>query len=66
MVKLVRAGRTSEELAAEFEPTAQSIRNWVVQADRDDGRRAVGLTSTEKDEPTRLRCEVRQLRGERG
>jgi len=37
MVELVRAGRTPEELAAEFEPTAQSIRNWVVQADRDDG-----------------------------
>ena len=28
MVELVHAGRTPEELAAEFEPTAQSIRNW--------------------------------------
>jgi len=28
MVELVRAGRTPEELAAEFEPTAQSIWNW--------------------------------------
>jgi transposase len=27
MVELVRAGRTPEELASEFEPTAQSIRN---------------------------------------
>jgi transposase len=65
MVELVRAGRTPEELAAEFEPTAQSIRNWVVQADRDDGRRADGLTSAEKDELARLRREVRQLREER-
>lgn len=65
MVELVRAGRTPEELAEEFEPTAQSIRNWVVQADRDDGRRADGLTSAEKDELTRLRREVRQLREER-
>jgi transposase len=29
MVELVRAGRMPEELAAEFEPTAQSIWNWV-------------------------------------
>ncbi|WP_175233645.1 transposase, partial [Paraburkholderia humisilvae] len=34
MVELVKAGRTPEELAREFEPTAQSIINWVVQADR--------------------------------
>jgi len=27
MVDLVRAGRSPEELAREFEPTAQSIRN---------------------------------------
>jgi transposase len=65
MVELVRAGRTPEELAAEFEPTAQSIRNWVAQADRDEGRRADGLTSVEKDELARLRREVRQLREER-
>jgi transposase len=31
MVELVCAGRTPEELAGEFEPTAQSIRNWVSQ-----------------------------------
>ena len=35
MVALVRAGRTPEELSREFEPTAQSIINWVAQADRD-------------------------------
>jgi transposase-like protein len=57
MVELVRAGRTPEELAAEFEPTAQSIRNWVVQADRDEGRRQDGLASAEKDELARLRRE---------
>ena len=39
MVELVRAGRSPEELSREFEPTAQAIRNWVVQADRDEGRR---------------------------
>ena len=45
MVELVRAGRSPEELAKEFEPTAKSIRNWVAQADRDEGRRADGLTT---------------------
>ena len=40
MIELVRAGRTPEDLAREFEPSAQAIRNWVVQAERDEGRRA--------------------------
>jgi transposase len=48
MVELVRAGRTPEELAREFEPTAQSIWNWVRQADRDAGRRTDGPTSVER------------------
>ena len=33
-------GGRPEELAKEFEPSAQTIRNWVEQADRDEGRRA--------------------------
>ena len=65
MVELVRAGRTPEELAREFEPSAQAIRNWVRQADRDDGRRDDGLTSVEREEIRRLRREVKQLRLER-
>jgi transposase len=44
LVEMVRAGRNPEELAEKFEPTAQSIRNWVAQADRDDGHRQDGLT----------------------
>lgn len=35
MVELVKAGRTPEELAREFEPTEKTINNWVAQADRD-------------------------------
>ena len=65
MVDLVHAGRTPEQLAEEFEPTAQSIRNWVAQADRDAGRRGDGLTSTEREELERLRRENRQLKLER-
>ena len=40
MVDLVRAGRDPDDLAREFEPTAQSIRNWISQADKKEGRRA--------------------------
>ena len=65
MVELVRADRTPEELSREFEPTAQSIRNWVSQADRDEGRRADGLTTAEREELRRLRRENRQLKTER-
>ena len=65
MVELVRAGRTPEELAKEFEPSSQAIRNWVRQADRDEGRRADGLTTIERDELRRLRRENRQLKTER-
>ena len=65
MVELVRAGRTPEELSREFEPTAQSITNWVAQADRDGGRRQDGLTTAEREEMVRLRRENRQLKLER-
>ena len=65
MVELVRAGRRPEELAKEFEPTGQAIRNWVRQAERDEGRRADGLTTAEREELHRLRRENRQLRLER-
>ena len=65
MVELVRAGRKAEELAREFETTSTSMRNWVAQADRDEGRRRDGLTSAEREELSRLRRENRILREER-
>ena len=65
LIELVRAGQTPEALARKFEPTAQSIRNWVRQADLDDGKRTDGLTSEERAEVVRLRSEVRTLREER-
>jgi transposase len=65
MVELVRAGRTPEELAQEFEPTAKAIRNWVKQSDLEEGRLEESLTSAEREELRRLRREVRQLREER-
>ena len=65
MIELVRAGRTPGELGREFECSAQTIRNWVRQADRDAGRRSDGLTTAEREELRRLRREVKQLRLER-
>jgi transposase len=70
MVELVRAGRDPADLAREFEPSSQAIRNWVAQADRHDGRREAkpadaGLSTAEREELTRLRRENKQLRLER-
>lgn len=65
MVALVRAGRDPADLAHEFEPSAQAIRNWVAQADRDRGHRSDGLSSSEKEELARLRRENRRLCQER-
>jgi transposase len=49
MVDLGWAGRSPEDLAREFEPTGQSIRNWIKQADLEDGRRTDGLTVDEEE-----------------
>jgi transposase len=65
MIELVRSGRSPENLAKEFEPTAQTIRNWVAQAARDEGHRDDGPTTAERDEINRLRRENRQLKLER-
>jgi len=65
LVALVRSGRSPGELAREFEPSEQCIRNWVTQAQRDEGKRHDGLTTAEKEELGRLRREVRTLREER-
>lgn len=47
MVEWVNAGRSPEDLAREFEPTAQSIKNWVAQAARNTGHGEDGLASME-------------------
>ncbi len=62
MVELVRSGRSPEELSGEFEPSAQSIWNWVRQAERETGVRLDGLTTDEKEELRRLRREGERLR----
>jgi len=65
IVELARNGRTPAELAEEFEPTEQTIRNWLKQADRDDGNRSDGPTTEEKEEIRELRKKLRQVQQER-
>jgi transposase len=74
IIELVRAGRTPQDLAREFEPSVQAIRNWVAEADRQEGRASsrpaaptveVGLTAGEREELARLRRENKQLKLER-
>jgi transposase len=72
MVDLVRSGRDPSDLAREFEPSAQAIRNWVIQADGQDSggakkpvSAAPAITADEREELARLRRENKQLRVER-
>ncbi len=51
MLELVRSGRTPWDLSREFEPTAQSIWNWVCQAERyGSTHKDVGVTSAGRKE----------------
>lgn len=68
IIELARAGRTPAELAREFECTAQTITNWVAQANIDVGRAPPGkdaLSSAERQELMRLRRQLRQVQMER-
>ena len=42
-----------------------TLRNWVKQAERDEGKRPDGLSSDEREELARLRRENQTLRMER-
>ena len=65
MVELVHAGRSPEELEKEFEPTAQTIRNWLARSEAPRGKRPQLLTSAEREELSQLRKENRKLKLER-
>ena len=64
ILKLVRTGRTPNELAREFEPSGETIRQWVKQAELDAGQRQDGLTTDQKAVIAKLRREVKQLKQE--
>ncbi len=53
--RFIRSGRSANDLAKVFEPTAQTVSAWVCQTDRDEGRQTDGLTSREQAELQRLR-----------
>jgi len=57
--------RSPREVAEEFGISEDSVRRWVQQAERDQGRRQDGLRSSEREELVRLRRENRRLKMER-
>lgn len=65
IVALARKGRPVSELAEEFEPSEQTIRTWLQQADADEGLRTDVLTTAEREELSQLRKENRRLQQER-
>ena len=65
LVELARGGRSPAALAREFEPSEQTIRNWVRRADVDEGFRSDGLTTEARNELRRLAKENKRLRMER-
>jgi transposase len=61
-VELARTGdKPVAVLAKELRISESCLRNWMAQADADDGDRADRLTSAEKKELTELRRRNRQL-----
>ena len=58
------SGKSVGEVCRELDLAETAVRRWVVQAEIDGGRRD-GLTTTEREELSRLRHENRVLREER-
>lgn len=54
-------GRSIGQVAIDFDPTETAVREWVKQADLDDGHRSDGLTTAEREELNRLRRKKRRL-----
>jgi transposase len=59
-----RSGKSIKQVAEELGIANESLRAWNKQHDVDAGR-AEGLSSNERAELTRLRCENRRLEQER-
>jgi transposase len=62
-VELYRSGGpdiTYAAVARKLGVSGETVRNWVAQRDRDEGRREDGLTSDERAELQRLRRENRR------
>ncbi len=58
-----RGDRTAGQVAKDFDLTETAVRQWVKQAERDNGSRADGgLTTQEREELAVLRRDNRRLR----
>jgi transposase len=58
-----RGDRSIAQVARDFDLTETAVREWVRQAERDNGTRTDGgLTTAEREELNRLRREARRLR----
>ena len=56
VVTLAQLGdRNTQEITQEFRISQESVRRWVQQAERDQGRCQDGLSSPEREEVVRLR-----------
>ena len=64
-VELVRQGRSIPDVAESLGMSAQSLRNWMRQEQRDRGERDDGLTSAEREELRELPRRVKRLEQER-
>jgi transposase len=64
-LELVRQGRSIPDVAESLGITAQSLRNWRRQDERDRGERDDGLRSVEREELRELRKRVKRLEQER-
>ena len=66
-VRLIReSGKTVAEIARDLDLSESAVRNWLTQAEVDEGRGGQGeLTTAERQELQRLRRENKQLQMER-
>jgi transposase len=65
-IELVRlTGKSVRQVATDLGVSEASLRGWIKQAERDEGKRPDGLSSDEREELRRLRREKRTLRMER-
>lgn len=64
-LELVRQGRSIPDVAASLGVSAQALRNWRRQDERDRGERDDGLAGAEREELRELRRKVKRLEQER-